>query len=634
MRKRFLAIFLSALLCMTLWPAAAFAEDETVINVPGKGLALVVEGGNVYFDNGTGTITECDPGVTGANIPATISGTAVVKIGDSAFSGNSNLKSITLPEGLKTIGKEAFASCAGLTQIQIPASVETIGNKAFESCSALQSIAVAEGNYYYSGQNGVLFDKDGESLLVYPAGKTEATYRIPEGVIRIGERSFAFAKNLKTLYLPDSMDTLDDRDLEDAVGLKKVVFSDETMVIGDETFSGCTGLTELSISSGVVSIGDKAMKGCVNLKKITFPDTLVVIGNDPFNGCTALETIQVSSSNRRFAAKEGVLYNKGVTKLILYPPARAETYYKMPDTVKEVSDDAFSGVKTLKSLILSSGMRTIPADSFTGMDTLTEVTFPQGVDRIDAFAFSECANLEQIMVAAGISLIDKSAFADCAKLKDVYFSGTQAQWNSACKWPAGQPYSSIRIHCNTVPGLPATDVEQGRWSAGDIAYVYQNGLMKGTAPGIFEPATRTTRGMIVTILHRMEKTPEASQSVSFWDVTAGSYYYEAVRWAASEGIVNGTGEGAFQPEGGMTREQLAVILYRYAVYKDKATAGEGGAIDSSQYWDAYAVSDYAREAMAWAIGKGLINGTGGQLEPQTVATREQVAAILHRFCNL
>ena len=625
---------MSALICVTLWPAAAFAEDQTVINVPGKGLALVVEGGNVYFDNGTGTITECDPGVTGAAIPAAISGTAVVKIGDSAFSGNTNLKSISLPEGLKTIGKEAFASCTGLTQIGIPATVETIGSKAFESCTGLQSITAAEANNYYSSRNGVLFDKEGESLLVYPAGKTDSTYRIPEGVIRIGDRSFAKSSNLKTLYLPDSMDTLDDRDLEDAVGLKKIVFSDETMVIGDEALSGCTGLTELSISSGVVSMGSKALKGCVNLKKITFPDTLVVVGSDPFSGCTALESIQVSSNNRRYAARDGVLYNKAVSKLILYPPARAETFYIMPDTVKEVSSDAFSGVKTLKSMVLSSGMKTVPADSFTGIGTLTEVTFPQGVARIDAFAFSECPNLEQIMVAAGISLIDRSAFADCAKLKDVYFSGTQAQWNSACKWPAGQPYNSIRIHCNTVPGLPATDVEQNRWSAGDIAYVYRNGLMKGTAPGIFEPAAKTTRGMIVTILHRMEKTPAASQSVSFWDVAAGSYYYDAVRWAASEGIVNGTGEGAFQPDGGMTREQLAVILYRYAVYKGKASAGSGGAIDPSRYWDAYAVSDYAREAMAWAIDKGLINGSGGQLEPQTVATREQVAAILHRFCTL
>jgi hypothetical protein len=261
-----------------------------------------------------------------------------------------------------------------------------------------------------------------------------------------------------------------------------------------------------------------------------------------------------------------------------------------------------------------------------------EVTFPQGVERIDAFAFSECANLEQIMLTTGLSLVDKSAFADCPKLKDVYFSGTQAQWNSACKWPAGQPYASIRIHCGTVPGLPATDVEQGRWSAGDITYAYQNGLMKGTGPGMFEPTTRTTRGMIVTILHRIEQQPSASQAVSFWDVAAGSYYYEAVRWAASEGIVNGTGDGAFQPDSGITREQLAVILYRYAVYNGQAGSGDASAIN--RYGDAYAVSDYAREALGWAITTGLINGNGGLLEPKTVATREQVAAILHRFGKL
>ncbi|MBR2575937.1 MAG: leucine-rich repeat protein [Firmicutes bacterium] len=633
MKNRFIAIFLAAVLCTALWPAAAFAEEsQSVTVVPGKGLALAVEGGNVYFDNGTGTITECDPGVTGASIPASISGTAVVKIGDSAFSGNRNLKTVSLPEGLKTIGKEAFASCTGLGEIRIPGSVDTIGSKAFESCSGLTGITVAQENLYYSSREGVLFDKDETSLLVYPAGKADSSYRIPEGVTRIGSRSFAFTENLKTLYLPDSMDTLDDRDLEDAIGLKKVVFPDELMVIGDEAFLGCISMTDLSIASGAVSIGDRALKGCTKLKKVTFPSTMVVLGDDLFDGCTALESIGVASANKRFASRDGVLYNKSVTQLILYPPAAPGTVYKMPDTVKEVKDSAFKGVTTLKSLILSSGMKTVPADSFTGMNTLTEVTFPQGVERIDAFAFSECANLEQIMLTAGLSLVDKSAFADCPKLKDVYFSGTQAQWNSACKWPAGQPYASIRIHCGTVPGLPATDVEQGRWSAGDITYAYQNGLMKGTGPGMFEPTTRTTRGMIVTILHRIEQQPSASQAVSFWDVAAGSYYYEAVRWAASEGIVNGTGDGAFQPDSGITREQLAVILYRYAVYNGQAGSGDASAVN--RYGDAYAVSDYAREALGWAITTGLINGNGGLLEPKTVATREQVAAILHRFCTL
>ena len=172
MKNRFIAIFLAAVLCTALWPAAAFAEEsQSVTVVPGKGLALAVEGGNVYFDNGTGTITECDPGVTGASIPAAISGTAVVKIGDSAFSGNRNLKTVSLPEGLKTIGKEAFASCTGLGEIRIPGSVETIGSKAFESCSGLTGIAVAQENSYYSSLEGVLFDKDETSLLVYPAGK-------------------------------------------------------------------------------------------------------------------------------------------------------------------------------------------------------------------------------------------------------------------------------------------------------------------------------------------------------------------------------------------------------------------------------------------------------------------------------
>ena len=634
MRNKILMILMCAVLCTTLWPSAVFAVDaQTSVSVPGKGLALAVEGGNIYFDNSTGTITECDAGVTGAVIPDRINGVDVLKIGDQAFSQNTNLKTVTLPDSLKTIGKKAFASCSSLTSVNVPAAVETIGTDAFASCSGLQEFQVSADNNYFSGQDGVLFDKEGYSLLIYPAGKTTSAYRIPEGVSRIGENAFAGTDNLKTLYLPDSMDTLEDRDLANAAGLTRIVFSDSLLVIGDEVFSGCKSLTSISIPSGVVSIGDKALKDCVKLQKISFPSTLVVLGDDLFEGCTALESITVASSNKRFAAQDGVLYNKGLTKLVQYPPAAPAATYKMPDTVKEISANAFDGVQKMKSLILSAGMKTVPADSFTNIGTLTEVTFPQGVERIDSFAFSECAALEQIMVASGIALIDRSAFADCPKLKDVYFSGTLAQWKSACKWPSGEPYASVRIHCGTVPGLPMTDIEQGRWSAADIVYAYQNGLMKGTGPGTFEPTARTTRGMIVTILHRIAGEPAASSQTGFWDVAADSYYNNAVRWAASEKIVNGTAEGIFEPDAGITREQLAVILYRYALYQGQS--GENyGYLDPSRYYDTGSVSDYAVTAMAWAIDKGLINGSGGYLSPKTVATREQVAAILHRFCEL
>ena len=155
-------------------------------------------------------------------------------------------------------------------------------------------------------------------------------------------------------------------------------------------------------------------------------------------------------------------------------------------------------------------------------------------------------------------------------------------------------------------------------------------MMNGTSATQFSPDGTTTRGMIVTILHRLEGEPAAAAS-SFTDVAAGSYYEDAVNWAAANGIVNGVSETSFAPNTAITREQMAAILYRYAQFKgyDVSTSGSLGG-----YADASDISAYAATAMQWANGEGLINGvTDTTLDPQGSATRAQVATILMRFCE-
>ena len=177
---------------------------------------------------------------------------------------------------------------------------------------------------------------------------------------------------------------------------------------------------------------------------------------------------------------------------------------------------------------------------------------------------------------------------------------------------------------------PFADVSDSAWYAEAVQYVYENGMMNGTDDTAFSPDANTTRAMIVTMLYRMEAEPTA-QGSGFTDVAAGSYYADAVAWAAENGIVNGVSETSFAPDDSITREQMAAILYRYAQYKgyDVSTSGSLGA-----YTDAAQVSGYAAAAMQWANGEGLITGvTGTTLDPQGSATRAQVATILMRFCE-
>ena len=178
---------------------------------------------------------------------------------------------------------------------------------------------------------------------------------------------------------------------------------------------------------------------------------------------------------------------------------------------------------------------------------------------------------------------------------------------------------------------PFDDVGWADWFHDNVVYVYENGLMNGTGAAAFEPDGTVTRGMIVTILHRLEGEPAVNYLMPFTDVAEGAWYAEAVRWAASEGIVTGVSETLFAPNDPITREQFAAILWRYAKYKGfDVSIGESANILS--YADFGEIGEYAIPALQWACGEGIISGRGeGVLDPRGTATRAEAAAMLQRF---
>lgn len=173
------------------------------------------------------------------------------------------------------------------------------------------------------------------------------------------------------------------------------------------------------------------------------------------------------------------------------------------------------------------------------------------------------------------------------------------------------------------------DVRSGSWYYDAVQYVHEKGLMNGTSSNLFSPDAQITRGMIVTILWRMEGEPAAA-AAGFTDVASGMYYADAINWAAANGIVTGYSDTAFGPNDAITREQMAAILYRYAAFKGYDVSG-GEALGNT-YVDADKVSSYAVYSMQWAVAEGLITGmSGNTLSPQGSATRAQFATILMRF---
>lgn len=196
------------------------------------------------------------------------------------------------------------------------------------------------------------------------------------------------------------------------------------------------------------------------------------------------------------------------------------------------------------------------------------------------------------------------------------------------------PSSKVTVKATFVAeepsGMPFTDVASGAWYYDAVSFVYKRGLMSGTGDNLFSPNVTTSRGMIVTILYRLDGSPSAS-SAGFTDVTSGQWYTDAVNWAAANDIVAGYGNGLFGPNDTVTREQMAVILYRYAQYKGYDTSASNSL---NGYTDVGGVSSWALTAMQWANAEGLINGTSSTtLSPTSGATRAEVAQILMRFCE-
>jgi len=190
--------------------------------------------------------------------------------------------------------------------------------------------------------------------------------------------------------------------------------------------------------------------------------------------------------------------------------------------------------------------------------------------------------------------------------------------------------TNLVASCKVTVTLPFTDVKIGDWYYGAVEYVYRNNIVSGTSATTFSPNEKVTRGMLVTMLHKMEGIPYVAGASKFSDVKdTNAYYYVAIKWATQNNIVSGYENGTFGPNDLVTREQLAVILNKYCRYKNKYQAQRN---ILSQFKDANKISNFAYWEMQWATGAGVITGSNGNLNPQGTATRAEVVSMLYKYC--
>lgn len=457
MRKRLLSIVLTLGLLAVLVPClkltAWAAKSDTDI-------AYAVEGGNIYFDPSTYTITDCDRSVTAANIPAVIGSTTVKTIGENAFVHASNmtsvtipgtvtaiedyafygcdkLPSITIPDSVTSIGSYVFASCDVLTSVNlsnglisigtqwfyysdnvtsitIPASVSTIANGAFTDGKGLTRIQVAEGNPYFSNDDtGILFNKDKSILLQAPSGLT-GSYSVPNTVKRIEDGAF-WCSELTSVTIPDGVTAIGDQAFYYSM-LAEVTIPASVTTIGEEAFRE-TELTKVDIPNGVTTIGPYAFRYCYNLTEVDLSASVTSLGKCAFSGCPELTGIWVAEGNPNYCSDaNGALYNKAKTDLIQFPAAISGVY-RIPYGVTIIHDSAFEDSR-LSEVDIPNSVTTIEPGAFQ-YAALRGVTIPDSVTSIGEEAFRHCEQLTSVSLSNNLTTIEYGVFRECACLTSI-----------------------------------------------------------------------------------------------------------------------------------------------------------------------------------------------------------------------
>ncbi len=414
--------------------------------------------------------------------------------------------------------------------------------------------------------------------------------------------------------------------------------------IGDRAFGACTSLKSVKLNEGLVSLGKDAFRYCYSLTDVSLPSTLGAVESYTFASCLALESITVPSGVKSIGAYAfadckklvSVSMPDGITTIGEYAFSDCEslTSAKLPENLQSISTALFSGCTSLASVDIYGNVVNVGQSAFGSCTSLTSVILPQGVQRIEQWAFNGCSALTVLSVPDSVTTISADALYGCDNVTLYVNAGTLAQvFASANKIPfkigtldGGSADDDPQVY----PETPFSDVKN-HWAKSYIEWAYAKKYFSGTTETTFSPDASVNRGMMVSVLYRMEGKPSAGNS-SFTDVKSGAYYADAVAWAESSKVVSGVEPGKFMPAQNITREQLAAMLFRYAQYKGLDTSARG---NLSGFADASQISAFAGTALAWAVGEGIINGiTTTTLSPKGTATRAQAAVMLKKFSEL
>ncbi len=492
--NKILSIILAILMVMSIIPITASAEtitgtcgDNLTWTFDNSTGTLTISGTGAMYDFSYSGSNSVPWGTYRRSVKTVVINEGVTTIGNYAFYSFEALTDITIPDSVTAIGKSTFYGGYGLKEVKIPDFVTTIGDSAFSDCVYLEKINIPEnvteiGNYAFNScvslETVIIPDSVitlGERAFARCFGLTSVT--IGEGITLISNELFRECKGITSITIPDSVASIGNNAFASCEALTEVAIGKGVISIGDNAFGNCSSIESITLPNGTTTIGNKAFYNCSGLKKVVIPESVTSIGEQAFLGCRNLTNTVVDSNNQYYSSDEyGVLFNKDKTTLIQYLGDNTRASYAIPDSVTIVgsyafnnSDNlenitipdsvttiseyafadcdklasvilpnrvtkiswfAFSGCSNLSSITLPNELTTISTQAFNHCSALTSITIPDSVTTIADFAFEGCYYLLSVTIGSGLQKIGSCAFRQCNSLVDVFYSGTEEQWNN------------------------------------------------------------------------------------------------------------------------------------------------------------------------------------------------------------
>ncbi len=402
----------------------------------------------------------------------------VTYIAGSAFFKCTNLESIKIPNTVTDIGDNAFSGLLNLVDIEIPNSITSIGNCLFGSCSSLENIVIPD-NIAYIGDNAFF----GCNNL------TNVT--ICNGVISIGNNAFCKCSSLTSITIPESVTEIGDYVFSNCNSLTSVTIPNSVTAVGNYAFSYCRSLPSITIPDSVTEMGQGTFYNCSNLESVDIGKCInSSIEHTMFSGCTNLVNITISLENPVYSSRDGVIFNKNQSQLVLCPTGRTDAY-ALPNSVTSIRHNAFYNCNNLTSIIIPESVTSIGNEAFYNCNNLTSIIIPENITEIGDYMFCNCISLPNIIIPDNVISIGNGAFYNCRSLTSIIIPdsvtsiGNESFYNciSMTNVTIGNSVISIGGNAfNSCHGLTSITIPESVTEIGDAAFFYCINLINVTLP--------------------------------------------------------------------------------------------------------------------------------------------------------